>query len=101
MVDKDGARVGLHDEMENPRVAMGVGKGGPDVVLVDEKGNPLVALGVTNDGPRVALQDEKRNSRAVLGSIPLEAARTGDTEVTAPSSLTLFDKAGKLIWRAP
>lgn len=33
MVTKDGARVGLQDEMENPRIAMGIGKDGSGVVL--------------------------------------------------------------------
>jgi hypothetical protein len=26
---------------------------------------------------------------------------TGATETTAPSSLTLFDRRGKVIWKAP
>jgi len=56
---------------------------------------------VTKDGPHLSLNDEKENSRAVLGSWSLEAVRTGETEVIAPSSLTLFDKEDKVIWRAP
>jgi hypothetical protein len=56
---------------------------------------------VTKDGPSVGLSDEKGNSRAVLGSTPPKGGHTGVTDVTAPSSLTLFDKEDHVIWRAP
>jgi hypothetical protein len=39
--------------------------------------------------------------RAVLGITQLETKGTGEQEMTAPSSLTLFDKKGNVIWRAP
>jgi hypothetical protein len=71
------------------------------MVLDDEKGNERIGLEITNDNPGVDLYDEKGNTRAVLGRAPLETVRTGATEVTAPSSLTLFNKEGNVIWRAP
>jgi hypothetical protein len=43
----------------------------------------------------------KGNRRAVLGSVDLETVRTGATERTPPSSLTLFDKDGKVIRAIP
>jgi hypothetical protein len=47
------------------------------------------------------LQDETGELRAAFGSTSLERVRTGDTEVTAPSSLILFDKQHHVIWKAP
>jgi len=70
-------------------------------VLVDENRNPRVALIGGKLGPAVSLFDEKGKGRAVLGSASLETARTGAKEITAPSSLTLFDSKGKVLWRAP
>ena len=49
----------------------------------------------------MALNDENENARAVLGITSLEATHTDAKELTAPSSLTLFDKQGKVIWRVP
>jgi hypothetical protein len=49
----------------------------------------------------VALNDENDDARAVLGTMPLAAVHTGAKETTAPSALTLFDKEGNVIWRAP
>jgi hypothetical protein len=60
-----------------------------------------IVLEVDEHGPFMALNDEKTTLRAVLGRMPLETVRTGAEEITAPSSLTLLDKKGKVIWRAP
>ena len=123
MINKDGPGVALVDEKGTPRVLLEIAKDGPSVDLNDEKGRAGVVLVtnkdgpgvflygekrkagvdlvVTRDGPSVSLDDEKGNARAVLGTMPLEAVHTGATEITAPSSLTLFDKESKVIWRAP
>lgn len=45
--------------------------------------------------------DKGGKTRAVLGSTKLETTRTGATETTAPSFLVLFDKEGKVIFKAP
>jgi len=47
------------------------------------------------------LADEKGNERAVLGHIKLERPATGVTEEHPTSSLVLFNKDGKVIWKAP
>jgi hypothetical protein len=52
-------------------------------------------------GGGLELYDEDVRSRAVLGVTPLETVRTGEGTVTAPSSLVLFDKEGKVIFKAP
>ena len=53
-----------------------------------------------DDSPIVSLSDGTR-TRAALGVIPLETIKTGATSRTSPSSLTLFDKEGKVLWRMP
>jgi hypothetical protein len=101
-VDKEGPGVFIADDKGHPRATLAVTERGPTVMnLNDEKGHTLVALTVTKDGPSVFLRDDRGNERAVLGSTSLEAVHTGSTEVTASSSLTLFNKEGNVIWRAP
>lgn len=51
--------------------------------------------------PALHLFDSDGNLRASLGSTSLEVTRTGAEETTAPSSLTFFDKKGKVLWQAP
>jgi hypothetical protein len=61
-------------------------------ISVDAAGNPAISLNDPADPLR---------TRAVLGSVDLKNKRTGSTEKTAPSAVTLFDKKGNVIWRAP
>jgi hypothetical protein len=63
---------------------------GGNVFNIDEKGKALLSL-----------SDKEGHLRAVLGPTSLETVKTGATEETAPGSLTLFDKEGKVIWQAP
>lgn len=51
--------------------------------------------------PSVMLFDEKGATRAVLGQIEVQRVASGATEILPPSSLVLFDKDGKVIWRVP
>jgi hypothetical protein len=53
------------------------------------------------EGAAVQLWDNPKLLRAVLGKASLEIPRTGSVESLPLSSLVLFDKEGKLIWRAP
>jgi len=123
IVNKNGGGVGVHDDMENPRVtmsvdengggvifndqqghprlAMGAGEGGSDVLLLDTNGNPGVDLETTMHGSSVVLEDEKGTRHAVLGSVPLTSVRSGVGELTNPSSLTLLDKQANPARKAP
>lgn len=47
------------------------------------------------------LMDEKGTTRAVLGHMKLEHPATGVAEERPVSSLVLFDKAAKVLWKAP
>jgi hypothetical protein len=61
----------------------------------DEKG------GMKLSPERIAIFDSEDSPRAVLGSVGLATSETGATEQTAPGSLTLFNRKGKVIWQAP
>jgi len=52
-------------------------------------------------GAALELYDTADKLRAVLGNVDLETARTGIVETRPPSSLVLFDKEGKVLWRVP
>jgi hypothetical protein len=96
-----GPGLELFDENEKGRLQLSLVKEGPILILGDENGHRRVNLIIGKEGPALELFDEKRNLRAVLGSTSLTNFRTGAEEITAPSSLTLFDSQPKLLWRAP
>lgn len=76
-------------------------KGG-SIMFDDRGGHSRLALQCGQDGkPSVTLLDDTGKSRATLGVAELEKVQTGASERTAESSLTLFDKAGKVMWRTP
>ena len=74
--------------------------GMPDLSLHDQNGKARAVLSVGTSGPSVVLRD-KNQDRAVLGHTELEATATGTVEQRAASSLVLFDRNGKVIWRVP
>lgn len=72
------------------------------VGLRDSQGQMLAQLEVSTKGlVSLTLRDERFNTRAVLGHTKLEITRTGTVEQHPASSLVLFDKDGKVIWKAP
>jgi hypothetical protein len=64
------------------------------------RGADSATLGVDRDGTYVNLRD-RGGFQASLGSADLEVQHTGETRRTSAASLVLFDKDGKVIWRAP
>ncbi len=68
----------------------------------DRKQQTKLFMSVSPDGSAsLELYDKDGNKRAVLGSTSLETTDTGTVTKTAESSLVLFDKKGKVIWKAP
>jgi hypothetical protein len=66
------------------------------------EGDEQIALAVKPNGvPALSLRDKEGKMRAVLGRTGLENMKTGEETTTAESSLTLFDKEGKVLWKAP
>jgi len=74
----------------------------PDALRLLDSYHPRVWVGFwQNEGPRVELRDKGGKIRAALGVTGMETIATGDTHKTAESSLVLFDKEGKVLWRVP
>jgi hypothetical protein len=91
----------LSDQNEKVRAGLGVlADGAPGLFLSDQNEKVRAGLMVDTSGPSLVLRDENRN-RAVLGHAALEATATGTVEQRPASSLVLFDKDGKVIWKAP
>ncbi len=101
VLDDGTPHLALLDQNEKPRLALAVGTDGtPHLALFDQNKKPRLALDVGTSGPSVVLGDQNRD-RAVLGHTELEGKATGTVEQRPASSLVLFDRDGKVIWRAP
>jgi len=74
------------------------------LVLFDTKGKTRADLSVGNYGPSLTFYDPSGQARTVLGStmmVSSHVTENGVVERTPASSLVLFDRTGKLLWRAP
>ena len=74
------------------------------LILFDAKGKTRVNLSVGNEGPNLVFYDPSGQPRTIIGSTTLVGSHVNENGVAerAPaSSLVLFDKAGKLLWREP
>ena len=76
-------------------------KVGPTIALDNASGKLGISLSLLSDEPALMLGDARGVPRAILGNSELEDSKTGANENTGPSSLVLFDKKGKVIWRMP
>jgi len=73
----------------------------PSLTMDDAAGKTRVDLSITDGASSLDLSDKEGKVRAAFGSTGLESTKTGATEQTAESSLVLFDKEGKVIFRVP
>jgi hypothetical protein len=74
------------------------------LVMFDAAGKTRANLSVGNDGPSLVLYDASGQQRTIIGSTTVVASHVnenGIAEKGPPSSIVLFDKAGKLLWRQP
>jgi hypothetical protein len=124
LVNREGPHLGLYDEKGAPRAVVGFsakhGSGlvlynergmqaaalaanvkEPGAVLYDAKGSPRAILSVLKNEPRLVLFDENGARSTEFGRARLDEIRVGTSERTEPSSIRVFDKDGKIIWRAP
>ncbi|MBI4589738.1 MAG: hypothetical protein HY725_12950 [Candidatus Rokubacteria bacterium] len=97
------ARLGFYDQDGKARAGLSTMTAGvPILSLFDKAGTPRAALRLLPDGaPTLELLDDETHTRAVLGHTELATARKGTVEKRPAASLVLFDKDGKVIWRAP
>ena len=74
------------------------------LVMFDARGKARTSLSVSNDGPSLVLYDDASHQRAIIGSTTLVGSHVnegGIAEKAPASSIVLFDKTGKLLWRQP
>jgi hypothetical protein len=74
------------------------------ITIGDRKENspPRLFFGIDlNHEPSLEFFDSTGRTRAAVGDTTLTTYSTGSREYTGPSSMTLFDKDGNLLWRAP
>ncbi|PYS40452.1 MAG: hypothetical protein DMG14_10500 [Acidobacteria bacterium] len=80
------------------------GAGSVFLVMFDAAGKTRANLSVSNDGPSLVFYDLSGQQRTIIGSTTLVGSHVnenGMAEKAPASSVVLFDKAGKLLWRQP
>ena len=80
------------------------GAGSVFLVMFDAAGKTRANLSVGNEGPSLIFYDPSGQARAVVGSttlVPSHVNDNGIAEKAPPSSIVLFDKGGKLLFRTP
>ena len=80
------------------------GAGSVFLVMFDAAGKTRANLSVSNDGPSLIFYDPSGQARTILGSttvVPSHVNDNGIAEKAPPSSVVLFDKSGKLLFRQP
>jgi hypothetical protein len=95
----------LVDENGKERASLAADRAGSVfLVMFDAAGKTRANISVTPDGPAVILFDPSGQARTVLGSttlVPSHVNENGIAERGPASSLVLFDKNGKLLYREP
>jgi hypothetical protein len=80
------------------------GAGTVFLVMFDSLGKTRANLSVSNEGPSLVLYDGSGQQRTIIGSTTLVGSHVNENglaEKAPASSIVLFDKAGKLLWRQP
>ena len=74
----------------------------PVFIVIDRADRHRIRLSLSSDGlPNLILYDEQGSARTVVGSTTTVLRATGVKEKLPESTITLFNKAGKVIWSAP
>src|SRR5262245_2969437 len=74
------------------------------LVMFDTTGKTRATLSVGNDGPSLIFYDRSGQQRTIIGSTTMVGSHVnenGIAEKAPASSIVLFDRTGKLIWREP
>ena len=96
-------RVDLAEEAGKPRLSLAVGSDGEATVSL---GGPpekaLAKVDVRSDGcPSLKFFDDDGSIRASVGCTALKEAGSGATANTEASSIVLFDKRGRVVYKEP
>jgi|SRR6516165_1215088 len=74
------------------------------LIMFDAARKTRASLSVGNEGPSLVFYDPTGKPRTIIGSTTLVGSHVnenGIAEMSPPSSIVMFDKAGKLLWRQP
>jgi hypothetical protein len=94
--------LGLYDAAGKTRATLSVLDGTPDLALYDAAGETRAIVSLTKDNaPYLGLWDKNGTPRAVLGATSLQTIKTEGVRMRPESSLMLFDKDGKVMWKVP
>ena len=80
------------------------GAGSVFFVLFDKDEKARADVSVTPYGPSINFYDPNGKARTIIGStnaVSSHIVNAGIVERNPPSSIVLFDKEGKLLWRTP
>ena len=98
---KDGQALSFYGTNNEPRMRLSALPPGPIINFYDTNNKSRMMLYASKDGPALSLSDAKGRSRAVLGVSSQENTRTGTVTNRPESSLVLYGKEGKVVWKAP
>jgi hypothetical protein len=74
------------------------------LVMFDSTGKTRASLSVGNEGPSLIFYDRSGQQRTIIGSttsVGSHVNENGIAEKAPASSIILFDRTGKLLWREP
>jgi len=95
----------LVDENNKERASLVAdGAGSVFFVLFDKDEKARADISVTPYGPSISFYDPSGKARTIIGStnaVSSHVVNAGIVERNPPSSIVLFDKEGKLLWRTP
>jgi len=95
----------LVDEKGKERASLVTDRAGSVfLVMFDNAGKTRVNLSVNNDGPSLVFYDASGRQRTIIGGTTMVGSHVtegGIVERAPASSIILFDRAGRLLWREP
>jgi len=97
------AGLAISDRSGEPRASLTVYQGGePVLTLSDKDGKSRASLVLLADGsPSFYLKDQGGKVRSAMGAISIQAMQTGEITQRSESSIVLFNKDGKAVWKTP
>ncbi|HEY3412218.1 MAG TPA: hypothetical protein VGM51_04065 [Armatimonadota bacterium] len=105
--DKHGPRLSLMDENGQTRAFLDTTKDGPSLNFLDAKGASRCGLFLGKEGPVLGLLDEDPKGGAKFGANGIFLRDANGTvratlgTIATETSILLFDRSGKLVFRAP
>jgi hypothetical protein len=99
----NSARLAMFDAEGTRRISLLYNntRGEAAMSLRGSGGGATVQISAKGINPHVSLVDENGTSRVAIGAVPMKDTGTGVEYTTEPSSIVLFGKNGRAIYKAP